>query len=125
MAEAPEGRVPVLVAFSPRPPSSGALAQMMGLCNPLGREPHCVWGAWVRGADKYAHLIPPDSDPQDPESHVGAPVGVHEFQACARGRGHLERERREAVQEQSAGHGRVGRLVAGRARALWSHRTTG
>ena len=52
-----------------------------------------------RGAARQALYVPPNSDSQDPESHVRAPVGVHEFQAGARGCGHLEREWREAIQE--------------------------
>lgn len=57
-------------------------------------EIHEVWDP-----DRDALSMPPDSDSQDPECHVGAPVGVHEFQAGACGCGHVERERREAVQE--------------------------
>ena len=86
-------------------------------------------GFWrTRVVVQCTHLcpfVPPHSDPQDPESHGRAPVGIHTFQTDPNCHGDLERERRKAVQEQPPRDGRAGRLAAGLPQALGPGRVPG
>lgn len=86
------------------------------------REPHPCFGGCMEiwSAGQHTLFMPPCSDSQGPESDVGAPVGIHTFQAAPDCHGNLECERGQAVQEQPPGDSGAGRLAARLAHAFRS-----
>lgn len=120
VAVAEPGQGPTLLCYemvSPARPHEEA-----GERHPLSRTETpprpCFRGRQGLGCGQTCPVLPPRSDPQDPEGDVGAPGGVHKLQADPCRHGDLERERREAVPEQPAWDRRARRVAAGLAQAF-------